>query len=260
MDLADRLIKEGRDSVVVQELFQSERVGFVDELIPRNMIPLNSSAAYDGFLTDAQIRDGAQFYLTWGEQLKNLLSGTGIPAEIVVAVLKIESNLGQCRGDHPVFTTLATLAAMNNPQYWAHFADTSTTVTYEYLSKRARKRSRWAYRELNAFLDVCQRQGWNTLQVTGSWAGAFGWAQFLPSSFAYYSRDGDGDHRVDPNNLFDAVASLANYLLQARWGNSLESQRKALHRYNPSNAYVDCVLEYSNKLRSYLKAERLVTP
>jgi membrane-bound lytic murein transglycosylase B len=149
---------------------------------------------------------------------------------------------------------------MNRSQYWAHLADTTAVLDLEYLKKRAQKRSNWAYKELNALLDVCQSQGWDVLRIKGSWAGAFGWAQFLPSSFAFYSRDGDGDQRIDPNNFYDAVASLANYLKQARWNTSQHSQRKALHRYNPSNAYVECILTYSERLRSYLQAENKKAP
>ena len=259
-DLAERLIREGRDSLLVWGLFGNEDVRFIDALIVRNMIPRETSALYQGFLNNSQIRDGACFYSEWGSELENLLSGTNIPAEVVIAILKIESDLGKRSGDHPVFTTYATIAAMNDPKYWAHFADTSATLNYELLRKRAQKRSAWAYKELNALLDICQSQGWSALDIKGSWAGAFGWAQFIPTSFAFYSRDGDGDDRVDPNNFFDAVASLVNYLKLARWGNSQQSQRNALHRYNPSKAYVECVLTYSNKLRSYLNTKRNIAP
>ncbi len=259
-ELIERLISDHRDSSRIVELFQDDNVRLIRELVPLNMIPKEDPDAYSGFLEKEQIEEGLRFLRSHNGELGNILEGTGIPVEITVAILKVESDLGRRTGDHPVFTTFATIASMNDPKYWTPIADTSATLDRNALRNRARKRSQWAYKELVSLLELCERQDWNPLEIKGSWAGAFGWAQFLPSSYAYCARDGDGDQIVDPNNLYDAVASIACYLKKARWGNSLASKRKALHRYNPSHAYVDCILDYAQQLRDLVRERGLANP
>ncbi|HPU23830.1 MAG TPA: lytic transglycosylase domain-containing protein, partial [Candidatus Kapabacteria bacterium] len=85
--------------------------------------------------------------------------------------------------------------------------------------------------------------------IYGSWAGAFGIPQFLPSSYVKYAIDGNNDGVVDLFNLSDAVFSVANYLKSHGWGEMLSEQRKAIFAYNNSTAYVDAVM----KLAEYAK-------
>lgn len=248
--LVNRLIANGQDSTRVVQLFQADRVRFRDELVSMNMILRESADLYQGFLEKQQLEDGFEFLQSWGGDIDSVLTGSGIPATVAVAILKVESNLGRRPGRYPVIATLATLSSINEPRYWSHIADTCTTLNYSQLQSRARKRAEWAFNELVSFLAVCDDQGWDPLQVNGSWAGAFGWAQFMPSSYLRWAQDGNGDRKVDPNCLHDAVASIACYLKEARWAESLKSRRRALHLYNPSEAYVDCILEYARGLDS----------
>ncbi|MBU0519626.1 lytic murein transglycosylase [bacterium] len=248
--LTQRLISDGQDSNLVLTLFGSEQVVFIPSLLPRNLLPSDALANYQGFLAESQIQDGLNFLRTHSDQLTPIVNRTKIPLEIVIAMLKIESDLGRNPGSHPVLSTLATLSSMNDTKYWEPIADTSKTASAEKVRKRAFRRSEWAYKELVVFLDVCRRFGWSPLEVKGSWAGAFGWAQFLPSSYMRCARDGDGDMMIDPYTLPDAVASLLCYLEEARWGETTKSQRKALHLYNPSTSYVDSVMEYAERLKS----------
>ena len=259
-ELIEKLLSDNQDSSRIVELFQNEEVRFIDELVPLNMIARENPDIYSGFLNKEQIEEGFRFLRSWNGEFENILEGTGIQVEIAVAILKVESDLGRRTGDHMVFSTFATIASMNDPQYWKQIADTSTTLDANSLHNRARKRSKWAYRELVSLLDLCEREGWNPLTIKGSWAGAFGWAQFLPSSYAHCARDGDGDQTVDLDNPYDAVASIACYLRKARWGESAASRRKALHRYNPSEAYVDCILDYAQQLRVLAQERGLANP
>lgn len=244
-----RLIEDGVDSSMVVELFNSDQVVFISSLVPRNLIPSDSPSNYQRFLQENQIQDGLDFLRDHKDQLTPIVNRTKIPLEIVVAMLKIESDLGRNPGSHPVLSTLATLSSINDPKYWEPIADTTTVSTSDRVRKRANRRADWAYKELVAFFEACRRFGWSPDEVKGSWAGAFGWAQFLPSSYLRCARDGDGDASVNPFTLSDAVASLLCYLEEARWGDNKRSQRKALHLYNPSASYVDSVMEYAEKLK-----------
>jgi membrane-bound lytic murein transglycosylase B len=248
-NLLNKLIRDGQDSTYVVDLFQHDDVRFIESLVVKNMIPRDHPADYSRFLTTEQIQDGYRFWEDWKTDLERTLEGSEIPSEISVAILKVESNFGRYAGDKSVLSVLATLGSMNPPEYWLHLADASSKLTKEKLRRRAKNRSSWAYRELISFLEACDREGWDPREVKGSWAGAFGLAQFLPSSYLHYARDGDGDEVIDPNNVYDAVASMAWYLKKAGWGKSNKARRKAILRYNPSSAYADCILDYARQLR-----------
>lgn len=258
--LVIQLIQDGQDSTYIVQLFQRENVRFIEDLVVRNMIPQDNPEDYTSFLTRDQIEDGFQFLNNWKRELEKALDGSDVPIEISVAILKVESNFGRYSGDMPVLSVLATLGSIDEPQYWIHIADTSSTLSVKRLSQRAHTRSKWAYRELLSFIKACEQQGWDPDKIKGSWAGAFGLAQFLPSSYLHYGRDGDGDQVVDPNNLYDAVASMAWYLKKAGWGKSDRSWRKAILRYNPSSAYADCILDYAKQLKNMAESSTLTNP
>lgn len=117
----------------------------------------------------------------------------GIPAEILVAIWGIESNYG---GNFGNFSTVDVLA----------------TLGYD------GRRPEFARQELMAVLRILQRGDIDRERMRGSWAGAMGHTQFMPSSFEAYARDGDGDGRRDIwGSIPDVMASTANYLAEAGW-------------------------------------------
>jgi len=88
--------------------------------------------------------------------------------------------------------------------------------------------------------------GFDPLSIKGSWAGAFGLCQFVPSSYLHYAVDGNGDGRVDLFNVVDALASVANYLKRSGWEKeNQEKKKKAIYAYNHCDNYVKAVLAYA---------------
>jgi len=247
--LEARLIVDGLDSMRMTELFSDVRVRFIPALVELNLVSREFPDFYRGFLTADQVEDGIEFLRQWQPQIEAGLKGTQVPPVTAVAILKIESDLGRRPGRHSVFNSLASITILKDSLQWVAQFDTSGGADLERLQRRALRRSDWAYGELVQYLRLCERENWDPLEVMGSWAGAFGWAQFLPSSYLRCARDGDGDGKVDPYTLQDAVASIAAYLHEAGWRSSLASQRRAVMLYNPSSAYVDCVMEYARQLK-----------
>ena len=97
---------------------------------------------------------------------------------------------------------------------------------------------------------LSKERGFDPLAIKGSWAGAFGLCQFVPSAYLNYAVDGNGDERVDLFNVVDALASVANYLQCNGWENgSLEKKRKAIYAYNHCDNYVRAVLAYAKATR-----------
>jgi lytic murein transglycosylase len=117
----------------------------------------------------------------------------GVPGPILMGVWGIESNFGKNYGDVPVFDALATLGFEG-------------------------RREAWARSELMAALKIVQRGDIDQARMVGSWAGAMGQTQFMPSSYLTYAVDADGDGRRDIwGSMPDVLASTANFLAGSGW-------------------------------------------
>lgn len=158
-------------------------------------------AAYKANVLDPKrIREGRAFLKRHARQLARLEAREGIPREILVAILGVETRYGQRMGHFPTLQTLATLA-FDHPE-----GPTQTTRKALFLE------------QLEAFLLLCRKERIDPLTPTGSFAGAIGIPQFLPTSILNFGRDGDGDGQVRlTESPADALASAAAFLRGHGW-------------------------------------------
>ncbi len=146
------------------------------------------------FLSDSRASEGAKFWRENARTLAAVEQQYGVPPAIIVAILGVETRYGKHTGHHRVIDALATLG-------------------FAYP-----KRSRFFLGELENFLLLCREEQLDPLQPTGSYAGAMGMPQFMPSSFRSYAVDFDGDKRRDIwNNPADVIASIGNYFHRHQW-------------------------------------------
>lgn len=146
------------------------------------------------FLTERREREGIAFFREHRETLSRAQAETGVPAEVIVAIIGVETYYGRIAGSYDVIDALATLA-------------------FDYP-----KRSPFFTGELEAFFLLAREQGLDPTTLTGSYAGAMGYGQFMPSSYRAYAIDFDGDGLADIwNNAEDAIGSVANYLARHGW-------------------------------------------
>ena len=146
------------------------------------------------FVTKKTIEGGVTFLADHRQTLKRAYDDYGIPPEIIVAIIGIESRYGRNRGKHRVLDSLATLAL-------------------EYS-----RRSRFFSSELQHFLVLAGEAALDPLAARGSYAGAMGIPQFMPSSYRRYAVDFDNDQRRDLiTSVEDAIGSVANYLAKHGW-------------------------------------------
>jgi len=147
------------------------------------------------FLNDARINGGIAFYRQHRQTLDAIATETGVPAEYIVAIIGVETSYGRITGSYRVLDALYTLA-FDYPERAPFFA--------------AELAHLFALMEAEPQLEI------TTLK--GSYAGAMGLGQFMPSSYRLWARDGDGDGRRDLiSNLPDVFASIANYFLVHGW-------------------------------------------
>lgn len=146
------------------------------------------------FLTEKRIREGVRFWDDNAELLQRAEESFGVPAQIVVAIIGVETFYGRHRGGYRVMDSLATLA-------------------FDYPPRGSFFRG-----QLEEYLLMAREEGFDPLELTGSYAGAMGWPQFIASSFRAYAVDFDDDGRRDLwENPADIIGSVANYFHQHRW-------------------------------------------
>ena len=158
--------------------------------------------AYRGrFLDEWRIQAGLSFWQQQRSELARAESVYGVPAEIIVGVLGVETIYGREMGRFRIIDALSTLA-----------------FDFPAAHPRAAERSAYFRKELEQFLLRHQRQGLDPFKALGSYAGASGMPQFMPSSIASFAVDFDGDGRIDLHgSVSDAIGSVARYLQAYGW-------------------------------------------
>lgn len=175
--------------------------------VPALMLPpvrvsaKNWRAYRSRFIEPIRIRAGVRFWQQHSGALARAEREYGVPAEIIVGILGVETIFGQNMGNFRVLDALATLS-----------------FDFPSAHPRALERREFFRRELEQFLRLAQRYQIDPLEPLGSYAGAMGLPQFMPSSSASYAVDFDGDGQI---NLFanpqDAIGSVANYFVEHGW-------------------------------------------
>ena len=187
---------------VLEQLSHARRLSSVPKLVlpPPVSVPKNWHAYRERFIEPNRIEAGATFWRTYADSLSKAEQEYGVPAEIIVGIIGVETFYGRNKGNYRVLDVLATLS-LDFPQ--SH--------------PRAAERQAFFRSELGHFLVQMHKNPTNQ-PITGSFAGAMGWPQFMPSSWTKFAVDFDGDGRIDLiNNPIDAIGSVANYFKAFGW-------------------------------------------
>lgn len=209
----EMVAEENFDRTELQELFkQVERKQSIIDAISRPAERTLTWGEYRKiFLKESRIDGGAKF---WAENLTALTDAEqkyGIPAEIIVSIIGVETLYGKITGSYRVMDALSTLA-------------------FDYP-----KRAPFFRSELKHFLILAREQDQAPLELKGSYAGAMGLGQFMPSSYRAYAADYDQDGFIDIwANRSDAIWSVANYLEDHGWksGELIAARAEVSDRYD----------------------------
>lgn len=252
--LERRLIRDGFDKELIREIFRNQALQFDIETVSAYFRHREAALDYDQFLSPGSIQSARNYMKAHESALSRMESTYGVDKTIVTAIILVETRLGKYVGKRSVLNTLSTMAALSDEEARQHFwknRPEDIPIEKERFEKKAARKSRWAYRELQAFIKHIKKEEANPHSVIGSYAGALGIAQFMPSNILAYARDGNRDGRIDLFDHADAIASIANYLKQHGWEPGLDKKRakKVIYSYNHSSYYVDTILAIAEKLK-----------
>lgn len=183
------------DESELEKLFA--RVEIKSDILQRIAAPSEGMPWYKYrriFLTEERINAGVKFWKDNAKVLADAEQVYGVPASIIVAIIGVETFYGKNTGKHRVVDALSTLAFAYPP------------------------RSTFFSSELESYLLLCRDQHFNPVDQLGSYAGAMGLPQFMPSSFRNFAVDYDNDGQSDIwHNPGDVIASVANYFAKHEW-------------------------------------------
>lgn len=220
--LTAKLKAQGFTDDELGRIFSDSRLVLYTGIVEKRGKGLNYFNRKFGLLTKKSIEQGQKILRENRESFQKIEALFGVDKEVILGILRVETNFGTSTGNYPVFNSLLTMALVEN------------------------RRSSWAEAELIELLRICKEQNKDPLSIKGSWAGAFGICQFIPSSYIRFAVDGDSDGIIDLFDFHDAVASIANYLKAHGFEkNKPLRNREAVYAYNHCDNYVKAIFAYA---------------
>ncbi len=253
--LSVSLVKDGFDSSEICAIFSDPLVRFNPKVMPRKVTHNEGALHYDIFLEKSRIERARRYLEKNRELFSSVEKEYGIPKEVKVAILLVETDLGRYLGSDLALNNLASMAVASDfRRIKAYLPD-----SYKGLGKRERARikrkllakSRWAYSELKSLIIYSSLNGLDIHKIKGSIFGAIGLCQFMPSNALKFGVDFNKDGKVDLFDPADALASMANYLQFYGWRPDIpkKGQIRVIKHYNHSTPYAKTVLKVAKKVR-----------
>ncbi|WP_051272675.1 lytic murein transglycosylase [Fundidesulfovibrio putealis] len=266
--VAERLVREGIPRDAVDSYFSDPSVTFdasimahkVDRIVRKRFDPQPAptkrtlqQSSYGHYLKPWVLAWAGDYARANQAALQKAEAAYGVPQDVIVALLLVETKLGTFLGKDEAFQVLASMAASDS---LASIRPYLTTVGQNadraaYADVSAKDRAEWAYQELKALILHARASGKNPLLIPGSIYGAIGICQFMPTNALRFGVDGDGDKEVDLFGPQDAIPSIANYLVGHGWKPAMnyDQQRTVIYAYNHSDLYSLAVMTVAEKLR-----------
>jgi len=252
--LQEKLVSEGFERAKIVQIYQSPQIFFDTKGVSLFFVHREAGLNYNQFPSKLSLAAAKIYLARYEDELSNAEATYGVDREVITAIILVETKFGQSLGKRQVINTLSTMASLLDPNVRKRFWDEisgSTTLSFEAFEKKALDKSSWAYRELKALLKYTEREEMDILKITGSYAGAMGIPQFMPSNIIRFAADGNVDGRIDLFEHADAIASIANFLKKCGWYRGIDDEKakKVIRQYNPSSYYIDTILKVAQMLK-----------
>jgi membrane-bound lytic murein transglycosylase B len=254
--LIDRLSQDGFDAEFLSKLMADPRSESIQAVMTISLNSGENRERYSQFLSPESIHLSKKFLRQNLKILRKAENRFHVEKEVAVSILLVESRFGENIGKYRVIPTLASMALIGSPENlqknYSNLRETDPELSYEWVEDLAKRKAEWAYHELKCFLDIIRHEKMDPLEVYGSTAGAFGMAQFIPSSYLAYA------HALNKNSFEnwllgkeEAIFSIGNYLRSHGWKKNLPIKKKkqVLWYYNRSEPYVETILKVAQKIK-----------
>lgn len=238
-------------------VFYDQRLKKFPVAVAKNVHNKENQRDYNGFYSAYSFMIAKQFQKKWRTLLKNASETFNVDQEVLVAILLVETGLGNVLGRYPVISVFSSILVEYKQSHEQYSKRAYLSSEESYKIRRLTEKAQWARKELIALLTIVKETEINPLQLRGSFAGAFGIPQFLPSSYVKWGVDSDQNGSVNLFLVPDAVYSTANYLKAHGWKKGLyrESNKDVIYKYNKSEIYVDTVLNIARKIKASRKPD-----
>lgn len=237
-----------------QKLFADPTVQKIPGTISDNVLePIQlKHERYKHYTYPEAIERAVAFKKKWRTQFLSASRRYKVDENVILGILLVETNLGLFKGKKQLLSVFSSLYVDAHRLLNAEGAGDAA------MKARLESKLAWAGEELQALLRMGKQRGFDLLKLQGSYAGAFGLAQFLPSSYMQWARNAYGGSRA---NLFwapDAIHSVANYLKAHGYDKNAAKARndKAIWHYNHSAVYVDTVRAVAGHISASQVASR----
>ena len=253
--LENRLIKDGFDAKRIARLYQDADVYFETKGVSLYFLHNEATLDYNKMTTRNWISEGRAYMQKHKESMQQAQSEFGVDPAVITAIILVETKFGRYVGTRSIINTLSTMAVLTDSKpreyLWKNLPAERRYDRKRY-DKKADRKATWAYKELKAFLTYTEQHQIDTISIKGSYAGALGLAQFMPSNILAYGKDGNGDGRINLFEDADAIFSIASYLKHFGWKPGIDDKNayKVVYHYNHSKYYVNTVLKIANLLES----------
>lgn len=232
----------------VRELYGVNGIGINQRPESTPVLPDN----YVQPLTDFTLGSCIAFMKQHAKTLAAIEKKHGVPANVIIGLLLIETGLGRDLGNHSALRALGSMASTTTPKVLGSGGNGKQVqmVRAKSLPTTLRDKSNWAYNEVKALISYGKANSLDICKIPGSIYGAIGICQFMPSNINPYAKDGNGDGKVDVFCVTDAMYSVASYLEAHGWRGAKSDIQKhqVIKTYNKDNWYASSVLSSSKQL------------
>ncbi|MBF0118541.1 MAG: lytic murein transglycosylase [Desulfobacterales bacterium] len=252
--LLKRLTDDGFDLKFIENTYDKIDVELDFRGISLFCIHRESKLDYNQFLLSKPIKRAKEYLKKHSAELLKAEKEYDVDKTIITAIILVETQLGNYTGRSSILNILSTMSLLSYPKargfIWQNISKTSD-LTKEEFDKWADRKSIWAYEELKAYLKYAKENKFDPNRIKGSYAGAMGIPQFMPTNIFLYAKDGNNDGRINLFDHADAIISVASFLKHYGWHKQInkENAYKVLYEYNHSEYYANTILKISELLK-----------
>ncbi|MGK5082777.1 lytic murein transglycosylase [Bdellovibrionota bacterium FG-1] len=230
-----------------------------ERVVLGNVFGFRLKPDYSGHIDDTAIHKCKIFLHINNRLLVQIEKENGVRPEVIAALLWVETRHGKMTGKYHLPSVFLNLAMADQPAMIEKTLEVlreeipATDPQYPQLVEKVKtvsaKKAEWATNELMAIEEIQARHLTNLFHTKGSYAGAFGIPQFIPSSYLKWAKGRTPNNPINLFNTRDAIRSVGNFLSSHGWGKEAPLQRQALKEYNHSEAYVSTILSLADQIR-----------